>query len=294
MRYVITLLLLLLLSLPTTAQTDREDRPPRPDVFNVAYGEQSRHRLDLYLPQSDDPTPVMLMIHGGGYFAGSKTIMGPLADYFRAEGYAVVVPNYRLAPFDPYPAPLADIVCALAWTHAHADAYNFDTERVIAIGESAGGNAALLLGAHDELDTYLTDCEHPAPVTWAQAVVGYYPIVDLRSCLGEPICEGASRAMALYLDVTTYTPDLLGDANPLTHIDADDPPVFLIHGTADVVVPPSESEMYAATLTDLDVAHDLLLIDGANHAFAYLMDTDEGQQSAAAITDWLSALWGDD
>lgn len=291
-RWII-LLVLLLLSLPVTAQQGREDRPPRPDAFNLSYGELNRHRLDLYLPEGDAAVPVVLMIHGGGYFAGSKTIMGPLAADLRLRGYAVVVPNYRLAPFDPYPAPINDLACALAWTHAHAEDYHFDTERVVVLGESAGGNAALLLGAHDNLETHLDDCPHPAPTNtdWAQAVVAYYPIVDLSSCLGEPVCAGARRAMALYLDVTTYTPDLLGAANPLSQLDADDAPVLLIHGTVDFVVPPSESELYAARLADVGIVHELLLIDGANHAFAYEMDLDEAQQAVTAVDGWLAALW---
>lgn len=291
-RLLLLLLIVMSLTLPATAQ--REERI-RPDAYNVAYADDHRRqRLDVYLPTqtNDDPAPVMLMIHGGGYFSGEKELMAPLADYFRERGYAVVTPEHRLAPFNPYPAPIQDLTCALAWVHAHAADYGFDTERVTVVGESAGGNAALLLGAHDDLAVYLDECPHPVPesATWVQAVVGYYPIVDLSSCIGEIVCGGARRAMALYLDVTTYTPDLLAEGNPLTHLDAGDPPVLLIHGTADRVVPFSESALYADALEAVEVAHELVPIAGADHAFAYLLETDEGIIGAEAMARWLGAL----
>jgi len=284
-RLLLIILCLLLIPVTLSAQQSREDAP---DLYNTRYADDHRRqRLDVYLPAGDTPAPVVVAIHGGGYLFGEKRDLTNFADGLRDAGYAVVTPNYRLAPDVTYPTPIEDMTCALAWTHAHAETYNFDTDRVYIAGDSAGGNAALLMGLTDDLNDYFNSaCDHPAPETWLHGIVAYYPIVDLSTCAA--VCEPARRATALYLGGEALTPDLWGTANPVTHIDADDPPVLLIHGTADRVVPDSESRYLVDLLGEAGVPVDLHLIDGADHAFIDLIDRPDGAAALAIMDEWLA------
>ena len=286
---VMLLAAFLILAAPAQAQSESL----RPNLLDVYYTDERSHyqTLDVYLPpDAGPPYPVIFAIHGGGYFFGSKLSLNTFASHFAQAGYAVVTPNYRLAINDIYPAPIADIVCALAWTHAHADEHNFDLTRLTVVGESAGGHAAALLGTANTLESYLDGCPHPAPDdTWMQAVVAYYPIVDLSTC--DTSCLPTRRAMALFLGVTEYTPEALGDASPLPGIDGDEPPFLIIHGTWDTVVPISEGELLADALQAADVPVTFERIPGAGHGFIGDLHSPPGWLSARAVARWLDGLW---
>jgi len=101
---------------------------------------------------AEGPLPGLLFIHGGGWFQGdldtAEVECGPMAT---TVGCVVVSVDYRLAPENPFPAPLDDCVAAWEWLHASADSLGIDTSRVAVAGTSAGGNlaAALCLVARD-------------------------------------------------------------------------------------------------------------------------------------------------
>jgi acetyl esterase/lipase len=241
---------------------------------DLSYGKDARQVLDVYLPPVvDQPLPTLFMVHGGGYVVGSKRILSPYAEYFAGRGYAVVVPNYRLAGKFPYPAPLEDVFCALAWTFANAETYEFDPARVAVIGESAGGNAAAMLAAVDEPERYLGGCDYNLSETAKpQALVTYYMYADLATCSVNG-CGLVRYVSSIYLDteLSGLAPDALreawGNASPLAWIDGSEPATLLIHGLADNVVPASESEAFAAALQAAGVQVETLFIPDAPHGF---------------------------
>ncbi len=95
--------------------------------------------LDLYRPEDCiGKLPVMLSIHGGGYFYGDKELYRFFCMDIAARGFAVIDFNYRLAPEYRFPAPLEDINSVLAWAVVNADKYNLDVKNVFLAGDSAG------------------------------------------------------------------------------------------------------------------------------------------------------------
>lgn len=294
MRYLLYLTITLFFT-NLTLQAQPEGR------FNIAYGEHPRHRLDVYLPdasppESSPPTeagyPVILGIHGGGYIFGDKAEMRPFGDYLSAQGYAVVAPNYRLAQQTPYPAPINDVVCALAWVYAHAEDYQFDVARVVVAGASAGGNAAALLGTVDDLTPYLDGCAYAAPQTegarWLHGTIAYYPIVELSTCGLE--CLGARSAIRVYLDVLELDESSWGDASPLAALDGDDPPFLIVHGVGDRVVPESESILLYEQLQAAGVPVELHLLDFSEHSILTLPDTTTWALTMETTLQWLTEL----
>lgn len=293
MTYRLWLMLsLLLMTLFGQAQDQTISRP-----LEIAYGDHPRQTLDLYLPvDQDQPLSVLFMIHGGGYIFGSKTMLAPYAEYFVGLGYAVIVPNYRLAPDEPYPIPLQDLFCALAWTYREASTYGLDRTRVSLIGESAGGNAAAMLASVDDPNAFLNGCAYPFdPDDRPQALITYYLYSDLSTC-PENACGLVRYASGLYLetDLTDLHEDELraawGDASPLRWLTGDEPPTLVIHGLADTIVPYSESIAWAEALESYQIPVETLLIPDAPHGFIEKFRVTGSIEARDAVEAFLAAL----
>jgi acetyl esterase/lipase len=122
----------------------------QPTAINVAYGSHSNQKLD-YTTAANPNSPIMMVIHGGGWMAGNKSdpTFTNVAQLFRNAGYAVVNINYRLstdAGYPGYPAIPSDVACALAWTKTNAALIKGDTSRILMYGNSAGAYLAVLHG----------------------------------------------------------------------------------------------------------------------------------------------------
>jgi acetyl esterase len=112
-------------------------------VHDIVYGDDERHRLDVYLPVgagagADGPAPVVIFLHGGGFIRGDKADREPVGNYFSRHGVLAVVPNYRLGPRHRWPAGAEDVSAALSWARAHVAGYGGNPEHIVLAGESAG------------------------------------------------------------------------------------------------------------------------------------------------------------
>jgi acetyl esterase/lipase len=131
---------------------------PEPTMREVAYGEHERHVMDVWLAESDKPTPLVFVIHGGGWMGGTKERLKTFADASALlnAGISVVAINYRLIPMagdvqPPVKVPLYDAARALQFVRTQADEWNFDKIRIGAAGGSAGACTALWLATHSDL-----------------------------------------------------------------------------------------------------------------------------------------------
>lgn len=260
---------------------------------NIAYDDtHPRQQLDLFLPiEQEQAAPIIFLIHGGGYMFGSKEIMHDLAHHFAEQGYAVVTPNYRLAPDSQFPAALNDLFCALAWTQTHAADYHLDAERVILMGDSAGANAAALLGVIDTPLDFLQACDYHLTDD-PLAVIALYIYIELADCT----CSLVRGTMSAYLDVpftqwdTRTSEALWGRAAVSRWLDNDDPPFYLIHGTADRIVPLHESELLVERYHAVDGIVTYVPLPDADHGFFAQLDRPETQLSLGYIHAWLDEI----
>jgi triacylglycerol lipase len=108
-------------------------------VRDIVYGDDERHRLDVYLPMgANGLAPVVIFVHGGGFIRGDKADREPVGNYFSRHGVLAIVPNYRLGPRHRWPAGAEDVSSVLAWARVHVAAHGGDPGHIVLAGESAG------------------------------------------------------------------------------------------------------------------------------------------------------------
>jgi acetyl esterase/lipase len=132
---------------------------PAPTLANVKYGEHERQVLDFWKAEADSPTPLVFVIHGGGWVGGSKERVDRFVSVTQLlqSGISVVSINYRLIKREapdtepPVKAPLHDAARALQFVRSKAAEWNFEKKRIGAAGGSAGACSSLWLAFHDDM-----------------------------------------------------------------------------------------------------------------------------------------------
>jgi acetyl esterase len=116
------------------------DMPRGGEVLrDIVYGDDERHRLDVYLPVDGQAlAPVVVFLHGGGFIRGDKADREAVGHYFSRHGVVAVLPNYRLGPRHRWPAGAEDVSAVLRWARAHVADYRGNPEHIVLAGESAG------------------------------------------------------------------------------------------------------------------------------------------------------------
>jgi acetyl esterase/lipase len=237
-------------------------------------------QLDLWVPDTRTPAPLVVYVHGGGFMFGDRRYLpetlrpDQVFEALVAAGLAVATIDYRHALEAPFPAQLHDAKAAVRYLRAHADDLGIDTRRIGIWGESAGGHIAALVG----LTAHRADLEGGhgvvGPSSAVDVVVDWYGPADLdtmpRHTLPPQIAAKLPPEMATPPE-DQLTRGLegaaLADASPITHVTGDAPPFLLVHGTADWLVPYAQSEQLAAELTAAGVPVTLVPIEGAEHIF---------------------------
>ncbi len=220
--------------------------------------------LDLYYPKAaDNPVPVVVWVHGGGWKNGSKDICP--ATWLVEHGYAVASVNYRLVDQAQWPAQMDDCRAAIRWLRTNADGFQLDADRIAAWGGSAGGHLVALLGTLDA----------PAgenPSSRVQAVCDWYGPTDLLSMPANVLGNGrtledlaSSNGAKLLGKTVRDDPELAKQASALYHVSPDDPPFLIMHGEEDPAVPLDQSSRLYAALQDSKVASKLHVVAGAGH-----------------------------
>lgn len=210
-------------------------------------------KLDLYRPEGGTvPTrTAVIIVHGGGWMLGERGMVAPLANAFAARGFLAVPVEYRLVREAPWPAQRDDIVAAAQWVAANAADLGIDAGRIVLAGSSAGGHLALMaaaaLGGKARIG----------------AVVSLFSASELT--LDQPAPKGTFAAPQLV--GPDASAEALAAASPLHQVNADFPPVFLLHGGADWMIDPQASINLYQRLVELGVTAEMHIVAGALHEF---------------------------
>jgi acetyl esterase/lipase len=230
---------------------------------DLAYGpHQERNTLDVYVPKTDKPLPLLVWIHGGGWQAGSKDGRNPAVMLLK-RGYVVASINYRLSSHDTYPAQIHDCKAAIRYLRANAKKFQIDPDHIGVWGASAGGHLVALLGTTGdvkELEGSVGD--HPGVSSRVQAVCNWFGPTDLTKI--NP--NTASGAVPKLLGGSIAEKgDVAKLASPVTFATKDDAPTLTIHGTQDPLVPLAHAEYLDEALKKAGVPSTVIVLEGSGH-----------------------------
>lgn len=263
-----------------------------PKYQDLAYATLSdAQKLDLYLPDGAGPFPLVVEVHGGAFKMGDKAdaYRQPVIQPIVSHGYAVASLNYRLSGEALFPAQIHDVKTAVRWLRSHARELNLDARSMGVIGESAGAHLVSLLG---------TSCGaaalEGAELGWAdqsscvQAVVDWYGPIDFLTMDQQFEGTGArqdhndadSPESLLVGAPIQARPDLVWPTNPINYITSHAPPFLIQHGTADVLIPPQQAQVFYDALCGA-IGKDkveLTMISGAAHGVRDFINAENMQR----------------
>jgi acetyl esterase/lipase len=256
-----------------SAQTNAPSASPAPVTKGgvtfqngVVYGKGGTTDLlaDIAWPnKATAPTPAVIHIHGGGWAGGDRRWQGPLGG-FAQHGYFAASIEYRMDWQAKWPAQIQDCKCAVRWLRANAAKYNVDPNRIGVIGESAGGHLVACLGTMANEKEYEGDGGWPGVSSAVQAVVDFYGPTDLTRA-DIYTSKAIQISQGLFGMPYAQNPALWKSASPVYYVAAGDPPVLMVHGDVDPLVPLAQSQVFADALTKAGVPNQLLVIHNGGH-----------------------------
>lgn len=254
----------------------------------VVYGQAGSGGRDLALSllagEPGERRTGVLLLHGGGWRAGDRAAMLPIADDLARRGHVAASASYRLVDEAPWPAPLEDTKCAVRWMRTHAADIGVDPDRIVIAGGSAGGHLAALVALTPGRWEGDGGWHDVSSAVWAAAL--YNPVLDLRTDTGGP--AAAAAAAHMLFGTVEPRPAAVTDASPITHITRSAPPILTRVGDADEIAPAERCRAFHALLDTANVANTLEILPGAGHG---LPVTDPAGCAAATAT-FLASLAG--
>ncbi len=214
-------------------------------------GDSSAWLLDLAMPANfgEQPRPAIVIVHGGGWRGGSKSVdvYQKMMLAYAQKGYVTVNINYRLLDEAPFPAAIEDVKNAVRWLRAHADQYNVDPDRIGGYGHSAGAHLALMLAMVPESAGLEGDG------SWQ----GYSSRLNVVAAGAPPTELGRDVPMAKE------------KWWPIGYIGADHPPMFLIQGSDDEIVRPELTNDFVEKMEAAGADIEYLFVEESGHGVAY-------------------------
>ena len=248
------------------------------DIAYVPDGDDAQ-KLDLYLPESpsEKPLPLIVHIHGGGWMGGSKfpCPFAPMA----ARGYAVASVEYRFSQKALFPAQIQDCQAAIRWLRSNSQKFNIDPDHVGAIGASAGGHLSALVGTaggknafpaiggnEDQSDRVQCVCDIFGPSNFATVMQQAADDKNVRNVFK---FNSPSDPYSLLIGVSLDgDPEKTAAVSPVHYVSEDTPPMLILHGTHDTLVPYAQSEELVAALKAKGVSVWLQTLPGSGHGGA--------------------------
>lgn len=234
-------------------------------VYAVADGVELR--LDLYRPTGDGPFPAVIVVHGGGWEAGSREMERPFAKRLAGAGFISVPVSYRLGPAGRFPNALHDLKSAVRWLRAHAAEHGIDADEIGAVGGSAGGQLVALLGVTNAMERFEGDGPHREFSSVVQAVVDIDGLADFTGPeLLEQLRTNRGASVGFLGGTFEEVPEIWKDASPLTHVGLRSAPTLFINSTAPTPILPGREEM-SRRLTMVGIPSQVLTMEASPHVF---------------------------
>jgi acetyl esterase len=232
--------------------------------------------LDASVPAGPGPFPAVIVVHGGGFTAGSKTMyVTPILEPLTAGNFAWFSINYRLVPEVNLQGQVDDVISAIQWVHDHAREYKVDPKRIALLGESAGA--------------FLVDYAAivaPKKLRVA-AVVSFYGPHDMALQIEEKGLGKGIRSLTGVEELNADGKERLRALSPYFMIQKGLPPFLLLHGTADELVPYHQSPLFCQALKAKGVDCELYTVPGGLHGMVQWEKHADQLEYKSVVVGWL-------
>lgn len=229
--------------------------------------------LDAWIPDGGPPRGAVILVHGGGWEAGDKrTYIRPWFEALAAAGIPWFTIDYRLAPRWKHPAAVEDIEVAVRWVQRRAREFHVDAGRLALMGESAGGHLAALAALRGRVRV--------------AALVSFYGVHDVPMWAEQR--GELPRNIRQYLSDTS--PAAQKEASPVQYVRKAQPPMLLVHGTADRGVPWQQSQRLCEAARRAGASCEMLLIEGAPHGVENWEKEPRFQVWKPKVVEWLRRM----
>ena len=242
-------------------------------ALDLPYGDHERHKLDVYMPDSEPahPAPVLMFMHGGYWVIGHKDLMGFMAPAITPAPALLVSVGYRLAPGAKYPGQVDDCRAALKWVYDNISSYGGDPSQIYVSGHSAGGHLAAMLTLQREQRTAMG---MPADVIKACfPVSGVFDVADTLADRREAFLSSE---------------DDVRDASPLHNTEGNTTPFLLEIGGDDFDNLRSQHPRMLAALRSQPGYVEEMVREGHNHFRISLDHADPESPWVQRVREWMS------
>jgi len=199
----------------------------------VSYGNRQL-QLDLYAPATtmDEQRPAIVLVHGGGWTAGYRENLAPLAQQLALRGYVTATISYRLAAEARYPAAVHDVKAAVRWMRVNADRYGINPEKIALAGTSSGGQIASLAGVTTGIDKFDPQAARSKVSSDVQAIINIDGLSDFTSEAARRYLTGSDERLSTagawlggsYENATATW----HEASPISYVNKHTPPILFI------------------------------------------------------------------
>ncbi|MFV0635744.1 alpha/beta hydrolase fold domain-containing protein [Mitsuokella sp. WILCCON 0060] len=282
-------------NLPNKVQSERlkvdVKTPLINEISNVVYEQVPMRgypnvamKMDILQPKSKEKLPAIVFVTGGGFINANKDNGLQLRMHLAESGYVVSSIEYRVAPTARFPEPLEDVKASIRYLKANADKFGIDPDRVGIVGGSAGGYLTAMAGTTSGTKTF-DKGENLGVDSSVKAAVDLYGLSDLTR-IGDDYDENVRKAHAsagateaLWVNGSPVfggkdggileSREAAEKANPIHYITKNSAPMLLMHGTADTVVSPSQTDLLFQALQKEGIPSKRYLVEGAAHGGIY-------------------------
>lgn len=238
-------------------------------IQGVPFGPAERQKYDVYMPEKPGKYPLIVRVHGGGWFMGDRADKNNARVIpFTEHGYVVISVGYRLADEAVFPAQVEDVMAGLDHILEHAEEYDVDPTRVAITGGSSGTIEATLTALRRP-DVIKCAFMEASILDFSRIDEQFRQLSFVRRKLFGVSSTDLSIESLLMGGTSKELPERYHEARALEHIPENCPAFLMMHGLCDHVTPFLQSVEFAAAVREKTG-------DGERAQVVLLPDTDHG------------------
>lgn len=256
-------------------------RAPNDKFETMVYKQTPELTLDFYRSISSEPSPLILVIHGGSWQSGDSRQLAELNTYLSWKGYHVAAINYRLAPEYKSPAPVEDTRQAIDFLKKNAGKLNIDTTSIVILGRSAGAQIGLTAA-------------YSQSIPGVKGVISFYGPADM-------VWGGQIKVNKWVLDTDKIYKNYFGgnykevpgkfkESSACEYVSKNAPPTLIIHGTNDPLVSFDHGHRLRKKLNEAGVRNYFLKLPLATHGCDYNINGPYGQLTTRAVENFINSV----